>query len=548
MSGASRMPRGPRLRGAVQAASLILFLWLLFTARQKPGADLPSFSGLFFWIDPLILVATFLAAHAVPVLLLSAIATILVTLVAGRVFCGWICPFGALHSAIGWVCDRIWPKSRKREHWSGWQRAKYYVLAGFIAMALLGGHWVTIFDPIVLLYRSTTAAVLPGLQWTVEESSTALFQWDLKLGPLKPSAVTEPCRKFLREHLFAVDGQAFIGSELILVVFVGLLAANAFRRRWWCRYACPTGALLGLLSIRPLLRRALVESKCTKCDLCSANCQGNAADGDGSGWRPSECFVCLNCASACRRNSLAFGWKWPWHREPVVTAIGLSRRAMIISAVGGVCTLWFFRSSPLASSKRLGYQARGLVFEPSLIRPPGARAEREFIQRCTACGVCIKVCPTGGLQPCVLEAGLEGLWTPRLVPQLGHCAYDCNLCGQVCPTQAITPLKLEEKKKFKLGLAAFDTTHCIPHAYGRDCMVCEECCPVPEKAIYFIETRIVTRTGEQRTVKLPHVDADLCIGCGVCENVCPLRGNPGIRVTNANESRNPANQPILTER
>jgi len=221
---------------------------------------------------------------------------------------------------------------------------------------------------------------------------------------------------------------------------------------------------------------------------------------------------------------------------------------MMMSVVGGICTLWFFRSSPRASSKRLGYQARGLVFEPGLIRPPGARAEREFIQRCTACGLCMKVCPTGGLQPCVFEAGLEGLWTPRLVPQLGHCAYECNLCGQVCPTEAIMPLKLEDKKKFRLGLAAFDTTHCIPHAYGRDCMVCEECCPVPEKAIYFIETRIVTRTGEERTVKLPHVDADLCIGCGICENVCPLRGNPGIRVTNANESRNPANQPILPER
>lgn len=513
--------------------------------RPRPDGEVPSAVGFFFWIDPLIFVATFLAAHAVPAVLLLALITIVVTFIAGRVFCGWVCPFGALHTLVGWVCDRVWPKTRRHEQWSHWQRGKYYLLIAFLVMAVFGGHWVTVFDPIVLFYRSTATAILPGLQWGIEESTTAVFQADPKIGEFKFSRITEGWRSFFRKHLFVTDNQTFIGGGVIFAIFVALLGANAYRRRWWCRYLCPTGALLGLIAYRPLLRRRLVQSQCVRCNLCTSCCQGSAGETGGAQWRPSECFVCLNCSAVCRRGSLRFEFTVPWQREPTVASLGISRRAMIVSAVGGVLSLWAIRSSPWASSKRLGYQSRGLVFEPSLIRPPGARAEREFIERCTGCSVCMKVCPTGGLQPCTFEAGLEGIWTPRLVPQLGHCAYECNLCGWVCPTEAIRPLKLEEKKRFKLGLAAFDKSRCIPHAYGRDCMVCEECCPVPEKAIYFVETKIIAGNGVERTIKLPNVDPDRCIGCGVCENVCPLRGTPGIRVTNTNETRHSSNQPIL---
>ncbi|MCX8108707.1 MAG: 4Fe-4S binding protein [Verrucomicrobiae bacterium] len=498
-------------------------------------------------MDPLILVSTFLAAHEVPSVLLIGLVVVLVSLVAGRFFCGWICPFGTLHSLVGWVWDWFWRKSRRRERWSKWQRVKYYVLVAFLAMSVLRGHWVTIFDPLVLMYRSMATAVSPGLQWMVEEGSTMVYQADPNIGGFRLAILTEGWRKFLRGHVFVVDNQTFIGSGFILLVFVGVLLANGYRRRWWCRYVCPTGALLGVLSSRPFLRRVVREDQCVKCGICSAGCHGGVSEPAGGEWKAPECFVCLNCADVRGRSCVEFRWVWPWRGQPVVGSVGLSRRGMIVSVLGGVLGLWFLRSSPWSSLKRLGFQSRGLVFEPSLIRPPGARSEREFIERCTGCGLCMKVCPTGGLQPCIFEAGLEGIWTPRLVPQLGACAYECNLCGQVCPTEAIKPLKLHEKKKVRLGLAGFDTTKCIPHAYGRDCIVCEECCPVPGKAIYLVEQTVTTRNGEKKTVRVPHVNPDVCIGCGVCENVCPLRGAPGVRVTSTNESRHTSNQPILLQ-
>ena len=56
---------------------------------------------------------------------------------------------------------------------------------------------------------------------------------------------------------------------------------------------------------------------------------------------------------------------------------------------------------------------------------------------------------------------------------------------------------------------------------------------------------ITTRDGRKIIVKQPHVDPNKCIGCGICETKCPFADMAAIRVTSANESRHPGNQPIL---
>jgi Pyruvate/2-oxoacid:ferredoxin oxidoreductase delta subunit len=110
-------------------------------------------------------------------------------------------------------------------------------------------------------------------------------------------------------------------------------------------------------------------------------------------------------------------------------------------------------------------------------------------------------------------------------------------CTHICPTEAIRPLTVEQKKQVRIGLASFDVTRCIPYAYGRECIVCEEHCPVPDKAIYVVETEVVGRNGQKTLVKQPRVDPSRCTGCGICENKCPLTDHPGIRVQSTNESR-----------
>jgi len=187
-------------------------------------------------------------------------------------------------------------------------------------------------------------------------------------------------------------------------------------------------------------------------------------------------------------------------------------------------------------------QAGGRTFNPALIRPPGSVDEEAFLARCIRCGECMKVCPTNAIQPTLLEAGLAGLWSPVLDMKLGYCEYECNLCMQVCPTDAIELRPLEDKKQIRIGTAFFDKDRCLPYAFARPCIVCEEHCPTPTKAIWFEEVDVVNETVR---LKQPRVNPELCIGCGICENKCVVEDQPAIRVTSAGETRNPQNQILL---
>jgi ferredoxin len=173
-------------------------------------------------------------------------------------------------------------------------------------------------------------------------------------------------------------------------------------------------------------------------------------------------------------------------------------------------------------------------------------AEKEFLRRCVKCGECMKVCLTNGLQPTLWEAGAEGIWSPMLVPRIGYCEYRCTLCGQVCPTGAIRRLSPEEKAGVRIGLAMIDPGRCLPYAHARSCIVCEEVCPTPKKAIWFETTAVKDRDGRTLSVKQPHVDLSLCIGCGICEAKCPVLGRPAITVSSVGESRSRDNQLLLS--
>lgn len=521
-------------RRCVQVGFLVLFLATLVAARPAAGRGGGSWRTLFFDLDPLILVTTFLAAHTVPAVLLLALVTIVITALFGRLFCGWFCPLGTVHAA----CSHVIHHRRRQpvEVWSRWQLSKYFVLAGVLVMAACGVQWLALLDPIALLYRSCATALLPATQAAVEDVSTGIYQSDPHVGTWRLTQVTEPAYQFLRETVFVTPQQTYLGSGLILAFLLLTVGLNFVRRRFWCRYLCPLGGLLGLIAWRPWVQRRTNAERCNACGVCGMHCHGAAGSSPGAGWKPQECLGCMNCNESCPKEGLRFSFVAPWQQRGVDETIDLSRRGLLGSAVAGLAGVAVLRVTP---------QARGSTFNPDLIRPPGARPEAEFLSRCIACGACMNVCPTGSLQPTLLEAGLAGIWTPRVVPRLGYCDYSCTRCGEVCPTQAIVPLALADKQQTRLGLATIDTARCIPYAFGRECIVCEEHCPIPEKAIYFEEVDVVTRAGERQTVKRPRVDPRRCIGCGICEHACPYKDRAAIRVTSTNETRHPANQSIL---
>jgi ferredoxin len=230
-------------------------------------------------------------------------------------------------------------------------------------------------------------------------------------------------------------------------------------------------------------------------------------------------------------------WIKHFFRPPRPARLDLSRRALLLAGSAGVGTTLL---------ARIGDQGEQHTFDPALIRPTGSVAEDEFLSKCIRCGECMKVCPTNAIHPATGEGGWGSLWTPVLNMRLGYCEYECNLCSQVCPTHAIRETTLEEKQKIRIGTAFFDRNRCLPYASARTCIVCEEHCPTPKKAIWFQEVEVMNPAGELVTVKQPRVNPDLCVGCGICENKCPIADRRGVYVTSVGETRNPKNQILLS--
>jgi len=218
-----------------------------------------------------------------------------------------------------------------------------------------------------------------------------------------------------------------------------------------------------------------------------------------------------------------FRWLTNYFCPPQGARLDIKRRDLLIGGIAGLGGGLVFHAQP--GKQNLNQPAP----DPELIRPPGALAEAAFLAKCIRCGECMKACPTNSIQPAFLESGLKGMWSPLLKMRVGYCEYHCNLCSEVCPTGAIAKLPMEKKQKTKIGLSMVDKNRCLPYAYGRECQLCYDQCPLPTKAISMV-TAEVTRGDKTYSLKQPQIDSKLCIGCGICENKCPVEGKAAIRV------------------
>lgn len=508
------------LRRIIQAGFLLLFLFLFLQTEAKGRDELSYPVKIFLDFDPLVSITTLFSAHAVEKLFYLAIVTILITIVFGRVFCGWLCPLGTLHNIIGFV-------RKKRPAESGRYRIKYFILIFLLTSSLLGLQLAGLIDPISLLIRSLSVSIYPALNQGLRAIFDSIYRTDLR-GLV---AVSEIVYSGLKKGLIAFQQPYYFQSFFIGLIFILILGLNLIEKRFWCKYLCPLGALLGILSRFSILKRSVSEG-CNSCGTCASVCQGNASPDKKEGWRDTECLYCYNCDDICPQNAVSFGFSG----KKQTAAMDMGRRRIVFSAASGIITTPLLRVSTISKAE---------ISNPSLIRPPGSLEEKGFLKRCVKCGECMKVCITNGLQPTLFEAGLEGIWSPMLVPKIGYCEYRCTLCGQVCPTGAIKKLTLEEKAKTKIGVAMIDKGRCLPFAHAKPCIVCEEVCPTPKKAIWFEKTLVKNRYGKQIEVMQPHVDLELCIGCGICETKCPVAARPAIYVFSTGETRSKENQLLM---
>jgi len=491
------------LRLLCQAICLIIFL-ILFRLTDYRGTDEIGWAvNVLFRLDPLSALTAMLAAKEFIVLFVPALILVLLTMIFGRFFCGWICPLGTLLDFFG----KYIRCSNKKI--IGVRYVKYILLTIIMVSALLGLQLSGFLNPFSILVRALAFSIDPVFNYIV----CLVFDSIYLHGPESLSNLTEPVYSSLKQTLLPFRQSFFALSFLCFVMLSIIFLLEKISRRFWCKNLCPLGGMLAMLSLGALLRR-IPEKTCKDCNDCAEICPMDAFGDDGR-VSVEECHLCLDCIGNCPSKISSFKLGKPKKK----ISFDPGKRFFIKWGMAGAVI-------PLVSKVSLAQK----IERPFLLRPPGVKDEPEFLAKCIRCGECMKVCIKNSLQPALMESGFEGMFTPRLVPRLGYCEFNCTLCGQVCPSNAIKRLDVKEKQSFVIGLAVFDKDRCLPFAKDESCIVCEEHCPTYDKAIKFKSIKAKDKTGSEVIIKQPYVIDDLCIGCGICENVCPLKGDAAIRV------------------
>ncbi len=539
----SRLPLWRRIS---QGMFLALFVALLvFTGFRPSGGSaadvhLRAPVRLFFEWDPLVAVANALSGHALYRGLLWSLVVLVPTLFFGRFFCGWVCPMGTLQHIFGNM-----PSESKRgkqriesNRYKRWHTIKYVVLIAGLLAALFGSMAIGVLDPFSLLVRSFGMALLPAFNFAARSV----------LAPMEHSHIAAihsagaTIHRLLQATILDFRQVHFQQGLALGILFFLILAASLRVTRLWCRAICPLGALLGAVSRFSIFGLHKDAEKCNRCNRCLLHCQGGDDPIGGAPWRKSECLACMNCVDACPEHALSFRF---FRNEKEVASPDIGRRKALTGIAAGAAAVPLMRANVAFGKGR----------HDRLLRPPGSLDEPDFLSRCIRCGECIKVCPNNSLQPTLEQAGLEGLWTPTLVPRIGYCEPSCVLCSEACPTGAIWQITPQQKgwvagtqqpHPVRLGTAFYDRGRCLPWAEATDCIVCEEWCPVSPKTIYVEEADVIDSAGNTKRLKQPRVDPSRCVGCGACEYACPLQEHPAVYVTSIGESRSPNSQILLT--
>jgi len=566
---AQRARRLVLLRRSCQVLSAALLVTIIWNTRfPLSGFINPAF---YFYLDPFAMVITSIAERVLLTGLVSTAVVLALTYTIGRGFCGWLCPLGALLDLVSWTRKgalRVLGRKVREPEPSPLRYLKYAVLAAVFAFALFGVQTAWVLDPITIFVRTFSFNVHPFVNGVLDGGLVRL------LGATGYPEWLESFYDWLREWLLAFSTPEFSHAGAIFGVLAAILILSLVRRRFWCRYLCPLGATLALPArFSPFARNA---DRCTtNCGVCKNVCRMNAIREDNSYVR-EECILCLDCMAECPGDKTTFSFIKPGvrltsraieggqstDRSDIHTAVRTSSQGIVIASGQGSEPLHWSHPCPgvraslhcpeqppfpgkkpvltrlqfitaslgaivIASGSLPAAPApkKGRPGTASGLRPPGALPEREFIQRCIRCGNCMKVCPTNLLQPSSFASGPGGTWSPVLDTRRGYCEYECNLCGQVCPTDAIRKLSLKQKQAFVIGTAVFNKKICIPYARGENCLVCEEHCPVPDKAI-----RVNRAFVKGKSVMQPYVVKDLCIGCAICELKCPTAPDKGVVV------------------
>jgi ferredoxin-type protein NapF len=420
------------------------------------------------------------------------IAVLLLTIVSGRTYCSFLCPLGILQD----VFSRTGGKVKKRYRRFGFKKAhtvlRYTLLVLVLIFTLVWGTFLlTILDPYSIFGRLMTYFVKPLLLVLNNLLSGILGKFDIY------TLVNTPQVKF--PLVVYIIPSAFL-------LLIGIL--SFIKGRLFCNSVCPVGTFLGLISKISIFRINFDDLKCTRCGRCSLACKSSCIDFLNKDIDVSRCVDCFNCLKSCPEKALSYGLVKVKKKE---NEIDIERRKVI---AGSFLLLLGFSKSSFGQTVTVPKPTKASTVKEDRkypVCPPGSTGIENFTKNCTACSLCISVCPNNVLIPSVREYGLSGIMQPRLDFHKSFCTYECIKCLEICPTGALMPLETEAKKLTQIGKAVFIKENCIVKTEKTACGACSESCPT--KAVHMIpfEGKLV----------IPETKDELCIGCGHCEFACP---------------------------
>jgi ferredoxin len=514
----------PALRTVRRAVAAVALVWALALFVDFPGVLPAKWTAAIAEIQ---FVPSALRALA-GLGLAGFVLWIAVTLAAGRIYCSSVCPLGIFQDVVWHVRRRIFPTHLK---FSRPQNTLRFAILLAVVCACAGGWWLllSLLDPYSIFGRISAGVIRPSV-----------IALNNLLVPLAGAAGVHAMFRATVPPVFTISAALALAS----LVVVGALAA--WRGRIFCNAICPVGCFLGVLSKRAAFRLEISKSLCEKCGECLYACKAQCIDLKAQEIDFSRCVACFDCVAACDRSGIGFRPTWtrpsgPPARlsgrptDPVLRRTLLAAALLPLAAPAAALAKKAEAHGPEKRGKRHGEDDAdgddghrgkhgGKQGSAPPAMPPGAVSLDRFLDRCTACGLCVANCPTQVLKPAFLEYGWRGFLKPRLDPEAGFCNYDCTVCIAICPTGALEKLPVGVKRRTQLGKAEFHKGHCVVHTDGTDCAACSEHCP----------TKAVDTVPYRGNLLLPKVDESLCIGCGACEFACPVRPKRAIRVRGQN--------------
>lgn len=483
---------------------LITLLFLDFTGTVH---------GWFGWLAKIQFLPAVLALNVSVIVFL-----IVMTLAVGRIYCSVICPLGIFQDAIAWMGRR----GKKLPYaWSpaiSWLR--YGMLVVFIA-ALVAG------------VASVAALLAPYSAYG--RIANNLFQplWQWGNNGLAYLAERAGSYAFYETDVYIKSIPVFVVAIVTLLALIVLAGRNG---RTYCNTICPVGTVLGFISRYSFLRMQIDTDKCNNCGLCARKCKAACINSKEHAIDYSRCVACMNCVDECRHHAISFApaWKGKQTTDKEVPSdtgndkTNLSRRRALSATVLVAMTSALHaqqKKKDFVEMKKDGGLApikeRKETERQTRLVPPGAQSIANFTQHCTACQLCISVCPNQVLHP---SSGLATLMQPEMSFEQGYCRPECVKCSEVCPTGAIRQITKADKSAIQTGHAIWVKENCIVLTDDVNCGNCARHCPT--EAIQMVPAD----AGKPGSRLIPVVNVERCIGCGSCENLCPSRPYSAIYV------------------